>query len=374
MLTLQRRTKICLLLAGFTFFWSWQIVQPVFDQWLPWIAVGHSNLSLKLPLSEALSQYLGAATLLSAYTLYSTASHGELTFGMNVAFLLAAFMVASGHGVHVASVTIQKQMSKGEPLYELVYFLHEHWSHNNLLVGFYGLVLLLIWAERRGAMNQLHKPPAKQSMVVNGSTSYYGTLQSDATNQRQYKGRHGTSCKECAQKQQSQLLDCNTRGTCNPLLFATEVQPVDQSIESTCTRARHECKNGFDVAKILPTSLNHAHKPRLPSHRLPEESDCSATGTSQLDTLSRCIVLWTTRVWPLFIGVYFSVFASMTSTKPLTTLFYIAILSSQMSLYKKLSFAGVSDYLKLCDNRMVISGFFTKAVLVGLPLILLDFE
>ena len=148
-----QHVKICILLTSFTLFWSWQIAQPVLDSRLPSIRMGLTNSSL--PISEVLSQYMGAATLLTAYTLYSTVSHGALSFKMNLAFVLASFMIASGHGVHMASVTIQKQMSRNHPIYALVYFLHEHWSHNMFLVGFYSLVFLLIWAERNCTLRKL---------------------------------------------------------------------------------------------------------------------------------------------------------------------------------------------------------------------------
>ena len=307
-------------------------------------------------------------------TLFFAVNNGSLTFFMNVAFILAGFMLASGHGVHMACVTIQKQMSARNHLYELVYFLHEHWSHNMFLIGFYSLVFLLIWAERNGL-----KRPQRETVLytfpVNSITQGHD-LATDKGHQPTSEGTanndkscHGTSSLECrGQLSQSQVQRTSTKLT-----------PSAIETHQSQTISGHNHDNDCKVKKSpLPSTLFTCTCKRSTLMSRANEKRSRVTYATILmnsySLFAMFIVTWTTRVWPVFVGIYFSAFASMTSTKPLTTLFYFGVLSSQMALYKKLSFAGLSDYLRLCDNNMVISGFFTKAVMVGLPLMLLEFE
>lgn len=368
------QTKICLLLFTFTFFWSWQIAQPVLDRYLPSVSIGHTNLTL--PISEVTSQYLGAATLLSAYTLYSSISYGELSFLMNVAFLSTAFMVASGHGIHVACVTIQNQMTTQTSLYKLVYFLHEHYSHNTFLIGFYCLVYLLIYAERKSS-----KRP--KALMPHPKLSRTRQKSSNGCNNRGMPTHEFTTsyCTCCPCTRPSIAQECEQLSTLSTVheppdkVTLWTIDDTDHRIGTNGDRIDINISNNLITSHTLPPLKHKLHSVAGgTSAKLPMDAETTAQ-RMEIGTLSaRCVVLWTTRVWPVFVGVYFSVFASMTSTKPLTTLFYFGVLSSQMTLYNKLPFNGLSDFLKLWDSHMVIGGFFTKAVLIGLPLMLLDFE
>ena len=380
-------TKVCILLSSFTLFWIWQIVQPVLDEYLPSISIGpHTNLTL--PVSEVISQHLGIGTLLSGYALYSAVSYGHLSFSMNIAFMLPAFMIVSGHGVHVACVTIQIQMTKQDPLHALVYFLHEHWSHNTFLTGFYSLVFLLIWAERHGWKCAQNPVIQKHNQVPSRLPS--PTQESQVPNDVHLKEKLAATPKATAGSCQGTVLqECN------------KLARHDGSMEtiSRATIDNHKHRNGTISHYILHSSSNANGVPLTTSQRCFPTGDCTCDKMLRLQTgvktggkvgknntvrgrqtstlLPRLVVLWTTWVMPVIMGVYFSVFASLTSTKPLTMLFYVGVLSSQMMMMckERLSFSGLSDFLKLRDNNeMIVGGFFTKAVLIGLPLMLVDFE
>lgn len=350
------------------------------DRYLPSISIRHTNLTL--PISEVTSQYLGAATLLSGYALYSAISYGELSFLMNVAFLLAAFMVASGHGVHVACVTIQNQMMTQTSLYKLVYFLHEHYSHNTFLIGFYSLVYLLIYAESKSSK----QPKALMSWPILTVESYTGRRSRQKSRNSCNNGGTPTlesttsPCTCCPHTRPSTAQECKQLFTLSKVhepcgkVTSWTIDYSDHNIGTNGDHIDMNVSNTLITSPTLPPLEHHGQLHSMADGTSAKLSMDSET-TIQMGTLSaRFIVLWMTWVWPVFVGVYFSVFASMTSTKPLTTLFYFGVLSSQMTLYKKLSFDGLSDFLKLWDSDMVIGGFFTKAVLVGLPLMLLDFE
>ena len=377
-------------------------MQPVLDQYLPSISIGpHTNYTL--PVSEVISQYLGIGTLLSGYALYSTVNNGKLSLAMNAAFMLPAFMIMSGHGVHVACVTIQIQMAKQDPLYPLVYFLHEHWSHNTFLTGFYGLVFLLIWAERYGSGSKFSQNPAikKQNQVhrlLSPQVPNGDHLKENLKLATTPKTRAAKSC------QGTVLQECYKSAGCDESMETVSMATIDN----------HKHKNGTfnHYSSIIIRSNSNANGMRLTASQqcLPTSAGCitrtsdkmlrqqmadvraggkvgkniTEQGRQMTTMMARLIVFWTTWVMPIMMGVYFSVFASLTSTKPLTMLFYMGVLSIQMAMvhyyYHKeqiiiLSFRGLSDFLKLWDSdEMIVGGCFTKAVLVGLPLMLVDFE
>jgi hypothetical protein len=394
-MTSQHRTKTCLLLLSFTFFWIWQIVQPVLDEHLPSIIIGpHTNLTL--PLSEVISQYLGAATLLSGYALYFTVSYGQLSFGMNSAFMLPAFMIVSGHGMHVACVTIQVQMTKQDPLYALVYFLHEHWSHNTFLMGFYGLVLLLIWAERQGSKcaqnpairkhNQVPRPKLLSSIHGSQVLNEDGLREKLAATPKSKATAgscQGTVPKECTKSTDTTSIATidshkNKNGRVN---HRNNIIHANSCANGTLPSTSRQCFS-------LPTGCSMRDKTLTlqPGVKVREAggkefgNNTAVQGGQTTTLMANLIVFCTTRVLPIIMGVYFSVFASLTSTKPLTMLFYVGVLSYQMTLFYynikgQLSFCGLSGILKFLDSdEMIVGGFFTKAVLIGLPLMLVDFE
>ena len=356
----SQHVKICLLLTIFTFFWCWQIAEPLLDSWLASIHIGHLNASLYLPVSEALSQYLCAATILSGYTLYSTINYSEVTFKMNAIFIFASFMVASGHGVHVATVIIQKQMTSRDPLYALVHFLHEYWSHNMFVGGFYCLVFLLIWAEDSNNITQRQtQDSCTKANECNTSTCRLHNLDKDTDLQcnttppeSNQEGCRGTSVQECGH-----------------LLLAVQYQ--------TSTKVNSEAAADCDQSNgSIPVNNNYETNGVGSTTNGINETLARATPMPRrvVAFVARCIVLWTTRAWPVLLGVYFSAFASMTTTKPIAMVFYIGVLLFQTRFIKELSFSGLLEYLRRWESDMVVSGFFTKAVLIGSPLLLFDFE
>ena len=360
-------------------------MQPVLDECLPWLSIG-SHTNLTLPTSEVISQYLGVGTLLSGYALYSTVNYRQLSFGMNIVFILVAFMIASGHGVHVACVTIQIQMRNEDPLYALIYFLHEHFSHNTFLTGFYCLVFLLIWSERhsalKGAQDSINYDQLLPGLSIQESrrssdleqATLASTPKTTAAGDKT-DSCHRTSVEECAQ---GSAVSIATIGNQNHMNGTTLMHHLNYS---TCTCA------SLSVNGILATTQSINCDSKSVGREQPTSAGVKAAAAVKLgkDTtiqggqmntlLSRSIVLWTTWVMPVLMGTYFSVFASLTSTKPLTVLFYVGVLCSQMTSHKRLPLIdGLSDLLKIWDREMVVSGFFTKAVLIGLPLLTIDFE
>lgn len=397
--TVSYQAKVCLLLTVFTFFWSWQIAEPLLDRYLPTIYIGEKT-NLNLPLSEVLSQYLGAGTLLSGYVLYSVVSYGELDLAMNIAFLLAAFMLASGHGVHVASVTIQNQISAQDSIHELVYFLHEYWSHNMFLIGFYSIVLLLMWTERRRAGHLRHivasstsiyvSPcsPSSFSSFVSNKCPTKTTLETTANNHMMTRCpcTIATMGQECYQAP-SGLSQVHMCRTATPSVIETPKSHITNTVTAinhcTCYCAISSSLTDNGGSLSWPTSDPSMPVPTIMERKLQcnkqhviVRREGNTSTVLYINTyLSRFIIMWVTQVWPVFVGVYFSVFASMTSTKPLTLLFYFGVLSSQLTLYRKFSFTRLVDFFEFYDNNYIlVSGFFTKAVLVGLPLMLIDFE
>ena len=374
---ISHHTKVCVLLSSFTFFWIWQIAQPVLDDHLPWISIGpHTNLTL--PVSEVISQYLGVGTLLSGYALYSAVNYGQLSFRMNIAFLLPSFMIANGHGIHVAGVIIQMQMTKQDPLHALVYFLHEHWSHNTFLIGFYGFVFLLIWAEKHGLKRT---PNSLKCGKMKGASTDHLEQNLATTPKARLDNNHfntSHSCLSTAPAVQECIKQLSPLPTINGSVEMVSKATMNNNNYNNGMVNFHNQSNSHsngiltNTQQWLPTTDRKSLRLQTGGGKLGKNSTVQGR---QMSTLSaRFIILWTAWVMPLIMGVYFSVFASLTSTKPLTTLFYMGVLSSQMTLYKQLSFNGLSDFLRLWESEMLVGGFFTKAVLIGLPLMLIDFE
>ena len=57
-------------------------------------------------------------------------------------------ITSAGYGMHAVCVIAQLQMSKNNQLDSLLDFVHERWSHNMFQFGIFGLLLLVIWAEK----------------------------------------------------------------------------------------------------------------------------------------------------------------------------------------------------------------------------------
>ena len=152
---MDRFTKVSLLLISTCLLWLWLGFQPVLDGALPNVSIGHKELVI--PISEVFAQCLCIFTVILAYCLYSACAEQRLSLVGNLAFLLFALVVASGNGIHVASVIIQRQLTPEDAINSLVDFLHERWSHNTFLFGFYAILLVTVWAEKSFMLQVGHK-------------------------------------------------------------------------------------------------------------------------------------------------------------------------------------------------------------------------
>jgi len=169
---MDRFTKVSLLLISTCLLWIWLGLQPTLDGALPYVSIGHNKLVL--PVSEVFAQFLCIFTVITAYCLYSACAGQRLSLVGNLAFLLFAAVLASGNGIHVASVIIQRQLNPKDAINTLVEFLHERWSHNTFLFGFYAILLVTVWAEKSFILQVGHKNPDDP-----GGTHSEGTGPSD---------------------------------------------------------------------------------------------------------------------------------------------------------------------------------------------------
>ena len=69
-------------------------------------------------------------------------------FCTTITFLVFSSSWTLGLGMHTAAVIIGNQLSPDDTLYPLVNdYLHRFWSHHIYELGFFGLLLLLVWTE-----------------------------------------------------------------------------------------------------------------------------------------------------------------------------------------------------------------------------------
>ena len=159
----QKCRTTAYLSATTTLLWMWQSAQPTFDNALPFLDISENGFQLRGPIqenekldsssivisvSEVIAMYVGVATMVSLYSLYWVCSDGNATFWQNMMFIFLATLASLGYGMHAVCVIAQLQISKDNPLYALLDFVHERWSHNMFQFGMFGLFLLLVWVEK----------------------------------------------------------------------------------------------------------------------------------------------------------------------------------------------------------------------------------
>ena len=84
------------------------------------------------------------------------------------------------------------------------------------------------------------------------------------------------------------------------------------------------------------------------------------TSNSLPQLLLLAIVKW---VWPVILGLYFSIFAAMIGTKAVTTLFYLTVLSV---LFTKGMKTSLWHYWRRCNSDWLVQGCFLKFSLLGI--------
>ena len=134
------------LLISIETLWIILTTLPQFDSHLPQI--------LSVPLTEIIAIFMGLVMIVCFYALLAVTFGGHSKIGLqtNLMFLLLTSLLAVGLGIHVSSVVIQNRISKSDAVYSLVVdYLHRLWSHNMFQVGYFGILLLLIWSEANRA-------------------------------------------------------------------------------------------------------------------------------------------------------------------------------------------------------------------------------
>ena len=127
--------------------------------------------TILVSVSEIIALYLGVATMASVYSLYWVCSDGKATFWQNMAFSVLASLTSSGYGMHAACVVAQLQMAPDNPLYSLLDFVHERWSHYMFQCGIFSLLLLIVWTERADpslSTSQDHREESKKLPLLVG--------------------------------------------------------------------------------------------------------------------------------------------------------------------------------------------------------------
>lgn len=260
LLRMDRFTKTSLLLMSTVIFWIWQTASPSFDTTLPSIDIGRNGLSI--PVAEIMCQYVGIPMAGFAYSLYSVVSNGNTSFTINLLFAVLLYIVACASGIHLACVILQNNMTKEDPIWPLVDFVHEIWSHNHFQFAIFALFIFVMW------------------------------------------------------------------------------------IEKSCTF------ENFRKAKVASSK---------------------SQGRAQKQSIAKWLfVAWMKWLWPVTMGLYFSIFAARTETKPITFLFYVCILVLAFIVYNNFS-VSLSAFGRLLESEMIVFGSFTKMTLIGLPLLWFDF-
>ena len=156
---MERSSKIALLSATTLLFWMWQLSMPIFDKRLPFLSIHDGGFRLSsieesenggivISISEVIALYVGVATIVSVYGLFWTSSDGKASFWQSASFVALATVTSLGNGMHAVCVIAQLQINRDNPLYELLDFVHERWSHYMFQTGMFGLLLVIMWVEK----------------------------------------------------------------------------------------------------------------------------------------------------------------------------------------------------------------------------------
>ena len=241
---------------------------------------------------------LGILMALCCYILYwVVAGLKSISLLDNVLFLSCACMFNSGIGLHTGCVVMEtniQDLGMGvDSLSALVNFMHEYWSHNTLLFGLFGMLLLIVWKE-----------------VCCLSKNYI--LDSSQSKKEQ-------------------------------------VSAVRSTQKETMTNTRQR--------------MSHFNK-------TPNNASTKTTKAFMLSDFETGMVYYFFMQWvfPLIIGLFFSIFSRATSTEILTVCFFIAILAIFIAARKKLKEISLTTFLKCLssDSELTLLDTMSKCAVVGL--------
>jgi len=127
--------------------WMLHTSAPVFDSTLPTVYVEGTKGTAQLPLSQIINQLVGLATYISSFAWLHSVRNGQW-YTTTLPFLCCGYFIWTGHGIHFACVVAENSdTAKGHPVFGLIDFLHERISHNMFVGGYYGMVMVIMYAE-----------------------------------------------------------------------------------------------------------------------------------------------------------------------------------------------------------------------------------
>ena len=134
--------------------WIMYTAAPVFDSILPTATLEGTKDAVQIPVSQIINQLVGLATYLSSFAWLHSVWNGQ--WYVALPFLCFGYFIWTGHGVHFACVVAENSdQIKSHPVFGLIDFLHERVSHNMFVGGFYGMVMVILYAEMSLAVNWL---------------------------------------------------------------------------------------------------------------------------------------------------------------------------------------------------------------------------
>ena len=122
-------------------------------------------------------------------------------------------------------------------------------------------------------------------------------------------------------------------------------------------------RNGFTCT---PNGISLSSKITT-SNKTENLSKVGATSHSNASALQDFLLQWT---WPVILGTYFSIFAGMTGTMPITILFYAFIYTYTILSCQNLDSCGgipTRAVMGLLDSELFVWATVVKAACVGLP-------
>lgn len=137
-------------------FWSVQLAWPVFNSYFTAVYVTETH---SVSVGNVLTPVFGFLSLLFAHCLRKTTTPTQNRGALcDITFLVFAYLIVMGHGIHLACVVIEDASEQVHQSWQpLVHFLHERVSHNVFQLGFYGMMALLSWEELSAAKSKTSK-------------------------------------------------------------------------------------------------------------------------------------------------------------------------------------------------------------------------
>ena len=298
--------KSAQLLVATLSLWILQTSMPVLEKYFPKLTVSRHSTEFSPPLSQLLNQFVGILDYLCAYCLLHACAKGRLGLRDNCLFLGVGFLIVSGHGMHSVCVSVErvKELSQAPEVLVLVDFLHEVVSHNMFVGGIYVLLALVMTTEMHYFRSKTHK----KTDICEASSGHYENATMDFS-------------RKCIRMESSRK-QVNVIGQSK-----TFQSPVEDNL------------SGGGISDVQTTASSHVNHAR---NKL----------------LLRMLFNW---AFPLVMGLYFSIFATLTGTVPVTVLFYLGVYAYAVSV-------GLT---RLWNEGIVVCSTVFKTACIGMPVLAL---